>query len=82
MSQDSERMASLAATYQTFSQKVPTDAQNDVDIAHRLRRANDEYSRLAVAGTVAAPGVVAASTGSTVVSLATHGRTLSTKIWS
>jgi hypothetical protein len=71
MSANGDRMNELAQRFVTFSTGTPSDVQNDSDKAHAMRLLNDEFARLAVAGTVgnAGGGLSAISSGSTLVSL-------------
>jgi hypothetical protein len=65
-------MNELAARSSNAYGGTPTDSHNASDLAHAGRLLNDEFARLAVAGTVAnAPNSVAISSGSTLVSLST-----------
>jgi hypothetical protein len=79
----SDRMNELAQRSSNAYGGTPTDAQNASDLAHANRLLNDEYARLAVAGTVASVAHnVPISSGSTIVSLSTGvGLLASTRNW-
>jgi hypothetical protein len=68
MSVTGDRMNELASRFVTYSTGTPSDPQNASDACRLL---NDEFARLAVAGTVgnAGGGLSAISSGSTLVSL-------------
>jgi len=87
MSAIGDRMNELATRFVTFSTGTPSDVQNDNDKAHAMRLLNDEYARLAVAGTVgnagggAGGGLSVVSSGSTLVQILPSGLLPSTKNW-
>jgi len=74
-------MDELSARFVALSTATAVDQQTALDRAHSCRILNDEYARLAVAGTVALSGggQSAISSGSTLVQILPTGHQPSTR---